>query len=174
MAWTPPEIAGIGVLVDADYMNAISGNLTVLHNPPACRVTNSTAQAISNNTQTVLAFNQESDDTDGMHSTGANIDKIFFQTAGLYLSGFTRVSFAADADGRRWARLTGTFPDDTPIIDLIGVVGAAGNSCDLSAAGIIPADAGEYQTCQVLHTAGATINVADTAVMQAHWIGGPL
>lgn len=53
--------------------------------PPACRVTNSTGQSVTNNTLTDLTFDTETYDTDTMHSTSSNTNRITINTAGLYV-----------------------------------------------------------------------------------------
>lgn len=61
----------------------------VLLNPPACRVFRTSNQSIPNNTLTAVTFNQESYDTDTMHSTAALTNRVTFTTAGVYTINFT-------------------------------------------------------------------------------------
>lgn len=70
--------------------------------PPQCRVFHSVPQAIADDTNTILAMNSETYDTDGMHSNVTFNERITFQTNGLYLCTL-RVAFAANVAGDRWA-----------------------------------------------------------------------
>lgn len=65
----------------------VRDDLAFIHDPPSCRVRNSADISIPNNTLTVLTFNAERFDTDGMHSTSVNTGRITFATAGKYIIG---------------------------------------------------------------------------------------
>lgn len=54
----------------------------------ACRVTRTTNQSIPDATETLVTFNAETYDTDGMHSTVTNNSRITIVTAGVYEVGF--------------------------------------------------------------------------------------
>jgi len=77
----------------------------------ACRVTHTTTQSIPNGSAgTVVSFNDESFDTDAMHSTVTNNSRITINTAGIYTVGFSG-SLAAAADYTRTfsvVRINGT------------------------------------------------------------------
>jgi hypothetical protein len=51
-----------------------------------CRLWNNAAQSISNAAWNIITFNTEKWDTDGMHSTVSNTDRITCVTAGVYLA----------------------------------------------------------------------------------------
>lgn len=79
-------------------------------NPPACRVFHNANQSINDNTVTTVTFNSERWDTDSMHSTSVNPERITFNTAGLYIVTFhAAYASAADYDRTTYAiRLNGT------------------------------------------------------------------
>lgn len=58
-----------------------------IDNPPCCRVTHSTNQAITSGPTTILVFNLERYDTDSMHDITTNNSRITFNTAGVYAVG---------------------------------------------------------------------------------------
>ena len=66
----------------------------------ACRVRNSVAQSLANNTDTFLTFDTEDFDNDSMHSTASNTDRITIQTAGLYFV-LGHILFDTNATGVR-------------------------------------------------------------------------
>ena len=69
----------------------------------ACRVTHDASQEIANSTQTALAFNTETFDTDTMHDTSVSNSRITIQTEGKYLIN-GNWSWAANASGYRRGR----------------------------------------------------------------------
>lgn len=70
----------------------------------ACRVTHDAAQTIANSTQTALAFNTETFDTDTMHDNSTNNSRITFKTAGKYLIN-ANWTWGASASGFRRGRI---------------------------------------------------------------------
>lgn len=57
--------------------------------PPSCRVFHNAAQSITNNTDTVVAFNSERWDTSSLHDTVTNNSRITIPIAGVYVVTFT-------------------------------------------------------------------------------------
>lgn len=80
----PPNFVAGAVLTEAQ-LDILSDNETFLANPPKCRVFHSVAISIPNNMETSLTFNSERFDTDTMHSTVTNPERITITTAGTYL-----------------------------------------------------------------------------------------
>lgn len=101
MPYVPPHTITVGETVTVATMNdEWGGNVTFLANPPACRVFHGGNTPIANGVWTAHPFNSELFDTNGMHSTVSNTDRITIQTAGLYLvSG--GVCFGANGTGLR-------------------------------------------------------------------------
>lgn len=69
-----------------------------------CRVFNSANISIADSSDVALTFNSERFDTDSMHSTAVDTERITFNTAGQYLVGAT-LRFAANATGNRIVRI---------------------------------------------------------------------
>ena len=65
-----------------------------------CRVRHDAAISLSNNVNTTLSMNTESEDTDTMHDNVTNNARITFTTAGVYVVG-ANIRFAAHATGER-------------------------------------------------------------------------
>lgn len=79
-----PRTFVAGEIETAAYMNSLAQVLTFLQNPPRCRVYQTTGTSLANNAATVLNFDTESWDTDNMHSTTSNTNRITASTPGLY------------------------------------------------------------------------------------------
>lgn len=74
------------------------------HNPPACRITHSTTQSITNNTTTALLADSETYDTDSMHSTSSNTSRITMNKAGIYVvTSFFLLAGDSDYTFLEWA-----------------------------------------------------------------------
>lgn len=97
MPFTVPHTIAAGELVTTTTMNnEWGGNVSFLANPPACRLTKSGNQTgIAHATETALTWDQETYDTDSMHSTSVNTSRITFTTAGIYVVTWT---FSVDTD----------------------------------------------------------------------------
>jgi hypothetical protein len=68
---------------------------------PTAKATNSTAQAIANNTVTAVTFNSEEFDPDNIHSTSSNTERLTPGVAGYYLVVGVGRFVTANATGRR-------------------------------------------------------------------------
>jgi hypothetical protein len=88
----------------------LTGYIASTKEDKGCRVYNSGSQSISNATWTALTFDSEVYDTDGMHSTSTNTNRVTCVTAGKYLV-WGYVTFDANATGNRYAAIkkNGTF-----------------------------------------------------------------
>ena len=71
----------------------------------SCKVTKSADQTISNNTTTVITWNQEDYDTDGMHDNVTNNSRITIKTAGKY-SALAQIVWASNSTGKRIVNIT--------------------------------------------------------------------
>lgn len=69
-------------------------------NPPRCHVFHSANQSTNDDEVTVLSFNSERYDTDTMHSTVTEDERVTFTTAGIYIV-VLHVTFAGAAAGDR-------------------------------------------------------------------------
>jgi len=66
----------------------------------SCKVTKSANQTISNSTSTIITWNQEVYDTDGMHDNVTNNSRITIKTAGKY-SVMAQFEWASSSTGKR-------------------------------------------------------------------------
>lgn len=98
-----------GTAAPATWGDQIRDNFEFLIDPPACSVSHSTTQTLTNNTTTSLSADTELFDNDSMHSTVTNNSRITIQTAGRYLLIIT-LSYANGTLGSRAAqfRVNGT------------------------------------------------------------------
>ena len=85
MSWTAPITCATGDLWTAAQHNTyLRDNTAWLHDQPACRGYNSVDATLISPGATVLAFDSERFDTDGMHSTVTNTSRLLCATAGIY------------------------------------------------------------------------------------------
>lgn len=90
MAYSAPTTRAAGYKVPATVWNQdVVDNVTFLANPPACRVTHSVNQSIADNTETTVAFDTETFDTNSMHDPAVSNSRITFSTAGIYVVQFS-------------------------------------------------------------------------------------
>lgn len=144
------------------------------HNPPACRAIRTTTQSLTDATITTVLFDSESFDTDSMHSTSVNTDRVTFNTAGVYVVNFN-FSIAVSND----------YSQIFAAIILNGATRLATYSCSPAAFNISQENsltavykmaAGDFVTAQVYqdNTANAARNLLATPLapnLSAVWIG---
>lgn len=85
-------------------MNQVRDNFRALSSIPKARVYATSAQGIANITDTTVAFQAERYDTDVIHDTSTNNDRLIAKTAGVYAFG-ANVGFEANATGSRIAKI---------------------------------------------------------------------
>lgn len=174
MAYVTPQTWSSGQRPTAAQLNQdLRDNVAFLANPPACRIFRSTTQSITSGTEATLAFDSEQFDTDTMHSTVSNTERITINTAGIYVFSWG-TQFAVDGDytnAYTYLRLNGAT-----------VVGW-GSSIGTYGAGVGPlltgastykcaaADYFEVRINQVNTSAGANTTQAATTFFTATWIG---
>jgi hypothetical protein len=99
-----------GEFVTDTIMNATTGvrdALNFILAPPRCDLRQTAAQSIGNGAWTALTFTTEDADTDSMHDTVTNTDRITVQTAGWYrLTGSASwaVTGSVVRNGARWTK----------------------------------------------------------------------
>jgi len=130
----------------------------------SCRANRTSAQSIPHATLTIVAFNSELFDTDGMHSTVTNNSRITIQTAGVYDVGFNG-AFAAGSDYTR-VRAILRMNGATDIV--IGPIGASSSPVEqpVMVSTQYEFDVGDYIEVRVDHINGASaardlVNVTD-------------
>ena len=167
MAYTaPPNFVAGAVLTEAQ-LDILSDDITFLANPPKCRVYMSAALSVANTTNTAVTFNSERFDTDTMHSTSANTDRITFTTAGTYLVG-ANLGWAASTAGSRYV--------DFLVNGATQIPGEAVEAYDEAGFGTMQAPstlyaftAGQYVTLRVRQNSGGALNL-DTCEFWAVWV----
>lgn len=156
---TPPNFVAGQVLTEAQ-LDTLSDDLNALANGSRCRIYNSAAISIPNDTFTMLTFNSERYDINAMHSTATNTGRMTVPTGwgGLYTVGCT-LQFAANATGFRGLRLV---VNGTTVIaeDLRNAITAVGVGTQMGLSGEYPLVAGDWLEVHVIQTSGAALNVA--------------
>lgn len=116
---------------------------------------NSGTQSISNATWTALKFDSEAYDTDGMHSTSTNTNRVTCVTAGKYLV-WGYVTFDANATGNRYAAIkkNGTFY----VIEMRPTFGS-GSTTTLHVDLLINLEKGDYVELFARQESGGSLNV---------------
>ena len=117
---------------------------------------NSANISIANNTETVLTFDSELFDTNGIHSTSSNTSRLTCQTAGTYLI-FGMMRFPANATGLRQAviRLNGGTP---AIGETTLPTAGAGAQTSVPIITIKALTVGDYVTLSVYQNSGGALN----------------
>lgn len=125
-----------------------------------CRVTTTANLTISNNSITTVAFDAERWDTDTMHDTSTNNNRITFNTAGKYSVGFSG-EWAADVNGERHAmiRVNGS----TPIVERYdnAITGASLETHTVLST-VYSFSSGDYIEVRVFQNSGGSLDLVDT------------
>jgi hypothetical protein len=142
--------------------------------PPACKVFRSAVQLITNTTWTAITFDNESYDTDNMHSNTITPTRITVNTPGLYLL-TANVLFAASATGNRlYGFRKNTLSPTDPTEGFNGGAGAAGNETGGTLSQIVKAVASDYFEVMVWQSSGGSLNTTNidgSLTFTATWIG---
>ncbi len=121
---------------------------------PWARVTHSTTQTLSNNTDTALAFNTDIADTDTIHDTSTNNERLTCKTAGVYAI-TTNVGFASNATGVRALTI---YKNGTDIIGALQVQAVNGSPTRLALTTVIALAVNDYVEAHVNQTSGGNLN----------------
>lgn len=122
---------------------------------PYARVYNSGALPINSGVVTAMTFDSERADTDGIHSTTANTDRLTCVTAGFYLI-IAQARFAANNIGNR--ELTIEVNGTTRIaVKELPNTGATTTFLDLAT--LYPLAAGDFVRANVWQNSGVALNV---------------
>jgi hypothetical protein len=126
---------------------------------PAVRAYNNANQSIANATTTDLTFNSERFDTDTMHSTVSNTERLTATTAGVYCI-FANMGFASNTVGYRVIDLK--LNGSTIICRVKKTPTSAIGEADFVASCVYELDAADYVTCNVYQTSGGALNSVTT------------
>ena len=125
------------------------------------RVYNDANISINANTTTALTFNQERFDTDTIHDTGSNTNRLTATTAGVY-SIWGQANWAAHATGYRGVQLT--LNGTTAIADtLINASAVPNNTPHQFVSTIYELSATDYIELDVYQNSGGALNVTANA-----------
>jgi hypothetical protein len=132
---------------------------TIGSTPIAARVYNDGDISISNGTWTILTFNSERFDTDAIHDTGSNTDRLTCKTAGKYqITG--HVTFASNSTGLRYIALSANAAAGTGFIaPYTGAPALSGDVTSHSLTTLMDMVVGDYATLQVYQNSGGNLNV---------------
>jgi hypothetical protein len=95
-----------------------------------CRITRSTGQSIPASAGTTINFDVDIYDTDAMHDTLVQNNRVYVKTPGVYLITFC-LTWEANAGGQR---VTAIIKNNTTWIAVEGETGVAADTCDQSVA----------------------------------------
>lgn len=166
----------IGNLTAADLPAHASNHTTGSDqlNPPMCLATRTATQSITNNTATAVLFNAtDLSDTDTMHDTVTNNDRITAKTAGMFL--FTaNVAFAANNTGLRTAQIQHS--GGAVIANFYLPSTTAGTDAQMSLSGYFKMAVNDWANLVVLQNSGGALNIqgaasTDACVFGAAWQG---
>lgn len=174
MAWTTPRTWTVGETPTAAVFNThVRDNLNFLYSPPSCRVYNSANLSTTSGVSFTVTLNSERWDTDTMHDTGSNTERIKATTAGRYLF-VAQIEFAANATGYRQLAIQ----HSAAAVNVALAVESgptASLATVLNAATFYPMTATEYVYVVTHQTSGGALNVVYDAgsapEFMAHWVG---
>lgn len=139
----------------------------------SCNISNSARQIVPNATWTTLTFDTEDHDTDGMHSTASNTERITFNLAGKYLV-WLNVAWFQSLTGRRITRILKN-AGATQIMGFESVVGPNLNDNAYNLLFVALFSAGDYIYQQGYQTSLGDLNYGslpdDGAQWGAYYIG---
>lgn len=138
---------------DSGFFSVSSGAVSVA--PPSCSVTNTSAQTISNATETTLTFNTEMWDTDTMHSTSTNTGRLTATTAGTYLV-ILNAEFASNASGFRLFKIRS---NGTQVEAEVRCPPTNGSETRHSLSSYVELAATEYVEARVYQSSGGNLNI---------------
>ena len=151
------HVPATGNVAPAAWGTQIRLNFEFLIDPPVCKVSNSAAQSVANNTLAILTANTETEDNDGMHSTVTNTSRLTAQTAGRFLFG-TVVEFAANLASYNQVDFLKNGATGLPGTRLPPVT-TSSHPTALVLYTLERMSVGDYVETRVRHTAGSALNV---------------
>lgn len=127
------------------------------------------AQTLTTGTPTALTFNSELFDSESMHSTASNTERITCVTSGLYVIS-AGVVFTANATG---VRSLGFLKNGSTSHSFMAVNAASSGATDLAITAIVRLTATDYVSAIASHSKGSDLDTtAGTAsFISAAWLG---
>lgn len=146
-----------GTVAPASWGDQVRDNDEFLIDPPAVSIKESTAQSITNVTDTALTSDEENYDNNGMHSTVSNTTRLTAQTAGRYLV-WGQVQWAGNTGGfyrQMFFRVNGT---TQYLVSLSPAIGDVSVGLQQSGSRTIVLAVTDYVELMVRHNAGGALN----------------
>jgi hypothetical protein len=144
------RITSVPLAIRAETAESLVGGGT----DTSARVYNSANISIANATETYLTFNSERWDTDTIHSTSSNTDRLTATTAGKYFI-FVQINWATNSTGRRKVYLE---VNGSTIIAMHIQVGTVGYETFQNLATHYNLAAGDYVKTKVYQDSGGALN----------------
>lgn len=161
MAYTSPKTYSVGDVLTASDMNTYQrDNISAIVTAqplviPFARVYNDANITISDDTITTLTFNSETFDTDTIHDTSTNTDRLTCKTAGIYLiDAQWKMTNSANGD-----RIIGIVLNGTTTIARSRIRAAAGGTSILSVSTIYSLAVNDYLQATAWQDSGGDENV---------------
>lgn len=143
--------------LDGSALAAITlANLPVV---PDCHVTHNANQSLLNDTETALAFNTETTDTEAMHDTATNNNRITIVTAGLYELR-CGVWYESNATGYRQVRIR---KNGATYLGTINIPATSGNVTAIAFPCRARLSAADYVEALGRQTSGGALNALSSA-----------
>jgi hypothetical protein len=143
---------------DVNMLCVSSRDVVQVGTVPACMATVSAAPSIPNAAWTDVAFASESLDTDAMHDTVTNNNRVIVQTAGTYLF-VGSFAWASNATGQR---LVAIYKNATTRYATTRTSASGTSYVDQTVSAILPMAAGDYVTLAVYQDSGGALSAANT------------
>jgi len=180
--WTAPTTASTGTFTSSRFNTQVKANLEHLHGRPSCCVYENADQTIATGSGwTTLSMNAEDWDSETLHDTSTNDERITLKRVGLWLLTGTVVFDTGAAGGDFGARIyaNGSTLHGTVIRDLEPQLYAAGNAWPPTAhvqAMVYTSTTTDYCTLDVFQTSGGNLDVLcgtpELTSFRAVWLGG--
>lgn len=135
------------------YVDASSGI------PKKVRVYKDSAQSITNNTETLITFNQETFDNDTMHDNATNNSRITITTAGVYLIK-AQLAFASNSTGYRQALFK---KSNSSALAYVTIAAANGERTNVQITTLAELSASDYIEVYGRQTSGGNLNIEGAA-----------
>jgi hypothetical protein len=158
-----PDKSVGNVFTEAMWDDYIKTNINNLMIPPMARAYISGTQGLNQNVADTFNCDGEAFDTDTMHDTVTNNDRLTFKTAGIYLV-VAYMQLTADVNG---AYVYIEYNGDAEIAANNVIYPGGGGSC----AGVIAASVNDYVTASGVCTVTGGCTIAAGAYIAAFWMG---
>jgi hypothetical protein len=175
MPFTDPDT--VQVLTTADpvtlsWLETIADDLNYFNDPPRVKCYRDAVYGITDDTDTMVAWNAEEYDTDTMHSTSTNTTRLTATTGGRYEFS-CRIVFAANSTGYRRLKMWKNGAAGTLIDSDIDNSPTAGAFSRLFCSSWVTLAAGDYIEAQVYQDSGGDLSVQGAALgtSERSWFG---